>query len=139
IVGGHPVGGPPSPRRRVWWPQPLGAVSTAGPPAAPRRSVTGRQPCFVGPIRRSSFVVHHSAAPLAVALVEAAHDIVVEAVELAGERAGAVRAQGDAVDLPDRRDLGGGAAEEDLVGDVELGAVDLALDDAQVQPLAAEA
>ena len=40
------------------------------------------------------------------------------------------------VHAADRRDLRAGAAEEDLVGDVQLGAVDRALDDGHAELLA---
>src|ERR1044072_4867455 len=48
---------------------------------------------------------------------------------LGGGRGDGAVAEGVAGDGENRRDLGGGAGEERLVGDVELGAVDLALRD----------
>ena len=47
----------------------------------------------------------------------------------ARDLAGDARADRVVVDLADRDELGGGAAEEDLVGEVELGAREVALDD----------
>src|SRR5688572_30767986 len=48
---------------------------------------------------------------------------------LTRDRAGPAVADLAPVDLDDRADLGAGAAQEDLVGDVQLGTVDRALDD----------
>src|SRR5438067_9981087 len=53
----------------------------------------------------------------------------VDALELAGELADLAVADRPAVDLDHRRDLCAGAAEEELVAGVQLGAVDRSLDD----------
>src|SRR5262245_41170625 len=57
-------------------------------------------------------------------------------LEAAGHRASGALADGAVIDLADRGDLGGGAGEEDLVGDVELVAGDRLL--ANIDPLLAQ-
>ena len=58
-------------------------------------------------------------------------------LQLAGDRADLTVANLVAIDRDDRRDLGGSAAHEDFVGDVELCAVDGALDDFEAEFVAA--
>src|SRR5437762_8345630 len=72
-------------------------------------------------------------APLETARVDAAHDVHVGREQPPRGRADRAVAQWEAVDRDDRRDLVAAPAEEGLVGDVELGAVDLALDDVEVE------
>src|ERR1700692_4899361 len=67
--------------------------------------------------------------PVRVAVVLSLADGEVEVLELAGQRPGRPRADGALIDLDDRRNLGAGPAEQDLIGDVKLTAVDPALDD----------
>ena len=69
----------------------------------------------------------HEVEPVRVAGVAAAQRVLEHALDLARDRAG--RADLDVVDLAHRRELGGGAGEEDLVGQRQLGAGDVALDD----------
>src|SRR6267142_5862052 len=66
-------------------------------------------------------------APLRVGRRAGTDGVEVRLAHLGGERAHRAVADGVAIDGEDRRDLGGGAGKERLVGDVELGAVDLAL------------
>ena len=58
-------------------------------------------------------------------------------VELARDHARDLTGSGDrvVVDLPDRHQLGGGPGQEDLVGQVELGAADVALGDGVAEVL----
>ena len=62
-----------------------------------------------------------------VALVAAVEGVVEDSLDLARDRAGL--AEVVIVDLAHRAELGGGAREEELVGERELGAGDVALDD----------
>src|SRR5580658_1797979 len=61
------------------------------------------------------------------------YDAVVASLEFAGDRPPAAVGDRYPVDRDDRQQLGHGAAEEDLVGDVQLSAVDLAPAQGQAQ------
>src|SRR5882672_2079786 len=66
-------------------------------------------------------------APFGVALIDPAHEVHVGPAQLLGDRADLADAEREPIDRQDRRDLVTAAAEKRLVGDVELGARDLAL------------
>src|SRR2546423_3985668 len=61
--------------------------------------------------------------------IPAAHDLEIQFLQPLDDRPDLAIADEPAVDVDHRRNLGAGAAEEDLVGNVELGAVDRALED----------
>src|SRR5690606_15840195 len=67
--------------------------------------------------------------PLVVVGGAAAHEVEVGGLQLGGDGAGGPAADRAVVDLAHRRDLGGGAGHEDLVGDVEEVAGEALLDD----------
>src|SRR4029453_7993413 len=75
--------------------------------------------------------------PLREPRVDAAHDVHVGPGQALRDRAALAVAKRELVDRKDRRDLVAAAAEERLVGDVELGAIDLALPDAYAEELGA--
>src|SRR5947207_5081067 len=80
-----------------------------------------------GPGRRPSRV--HGGPPLRVGAIVAARDREVPLADRRSHRSDRAVADGAAVDLDARRDLGAGPAEEDLVRDEELGPVDGPLHD----------
>ena len=65
--------------------------------------------------------------PRRVALRAAVQRVLEDRLDLLGDRPGLAGADRVVVDLADRRELGGGAGHEDLVGQVELAAGDVAL------------
>src|SRR5919106_4770641 len=80
------------------------------------------------PIRRAGLLVD-GGEPVAVGGQAPTHRLEIRARQFASDRAGATGADGAAVDLDHRADLGAGAAQEDLVRGVELGSVDRPLAD----------
>src|SRR5712664_82367 len=75
--------------------------------------------------------------PLGVLRVDAADEVDVRGRDPLRHRPHLALAEREAVDGQDRRDLVAAAAEERLLGDVELGAVDAALDDVHAEHLGA--
>src|ERR1700690_854489 len=74
--------------------------------------------------------------PVRMAIVLALARREVSIRECAGRVAGLAVTDATVVDLDDRRHLGAGAAEQHLVGDIELAAIDPALDDLHSQVVA---
>src|ERR1019366_3678143 len=89
-----------------------------------------------GPTRRRGS--HDRGQPARIAVVLAFADAKVQLLQLGGDRAGGPGADGALIDLDHRRDLRAGAAEEHLIGDVQLAAVDGALDDLDAELVACE-
>src|SRR5262245_43916410 len=78
-------------------------------------------------LRRDACLTVHRRPPLGMALVDPAHEVHVGARQAAGHGTRAAVAEREAVDGDDGRDLVAAATEERLIGDVELGAIDLTL------------
>src|SRR2546422_2987806 len=76
-------------------------------------------------------------APLRISLVDAPDDFHVGLEHASGDRPDLAITEREAIDRDDRRDLVAAPAEERLLGDVELGAVDLALDHVQPESIRA--
>src|SRR4029077_18157155 len=71
--------------------------------------------------------------PLGVLGISAVDDVEERALDLLGDRTARAAAELDAVELADRRHLGGGAGEERLVADVDLVAGDALFDQLQAE------
>src|SRR5438128_1233240 len=107
----------------------MGAPRPAGP--QPRDGLQRALPLDPhGPIGRGP--------PLREPRVDTADDVHVRARQAGRDRADLAVAEWEPVDRQDRRDLVAAAAEERLVGHVELGAIDLALDHAHAEQLGAD-
>src|SRR5688572_24240922 len=99
---------------------PLGARPERAPPPRPPRT----RPRDPGRRRRSAI---HRRAPLGVPLVVSMSDPEIDVADLLRDRSDLALGYLASVDVHARRDLRAGAAEEDLLGNVELAAVDLPL------------
>src|SRR3954467_6602233 len=104
------------------------ARTASSPAPASRRAGWRRRARRRSRDLRGGRLHRHGVEPLAVALGAAVERVLERALDGARDLAGVALADRMVVDLAQRRELGGRAGDEHLVGEVELGAGDVALD-----------